>query len=38
MVRSSWDPTSLSERRYDVASEVARLTGALAAANLLAHT
>jgi predicted metal-dependent enzyme (double-stranded beta helix superfamily) len=38
MVRSSWDPTSLSERRYDVASEVARLTAALAAANLLAHT
>jgi predicted metal-dependent enzyme (double-stranded beta helix superfamily) len=37
-VRSSWDPTSLSERRYDVASEVARLTAALAAADLLAHT
>jgi predicted metal-dependent enzyme (double-stranded beta helix superfamily) len=37
-VRSSWDPTSLNERRYDVASEVARLTAALAAADLLAHT
>jgi len=36
-VRSAWEPTSLSECRYDVASEVARLTAALAAADLLAR-